>query len=291
MERRSITRKARTAFIILIDQSGSMADKVSFNGRVMSRAEVVTLLCNHYLNELVLRCKREGVCRDYYDVAVVSYSGSGVVSLFGDGKSIFVSITELESYLKRSSNRVCVERDMGDGSFKIERVDTPKWVDVKCSGETPMAEALSFIDSHLRAWVLKAGDNIGYMPMIFNITDGIASDCGMCDLERMFTQVKSIESSEGNPLLVNIHIAPADVAPTQTIFPTSADIANCDCRYLKVLFEGASDMPEEFHSYICSELNVAPPKSGTRFKGLGYNASLSSLFMMLNIGSTSVRRG
>lgn len=290
MERRSITRKARTAFVILIDQSGSMADRVTFNGDTMSKAEVVALLCNAYLRELILRCCRDGECRDYYDVAVVSYSGSGVESVLGNGESIFVPITDLESF-HIDDKIIYKERDLGDGAFTIEHGKVSRWVEVKHSGTTPMHEALSFVAEHLREWCANAGDSVGYPPIVFNITDGVVSDSEMLDLGHIFNEIKSIKSSQGEVLLLNIHIAPAERAPKQTLFPTHKDIEQCDCRYLKGLFEGASDMPEEFASYICRELGVDAPKDGVRFKGLGYNTSLSSLFMMLNIGSTSVRRG
>ena len=77
----SITRHHRTAFVLAIDQSGSMVEELEFRGRRTSKAAAVAEVANSLLSELLLRATREGEVRDYYDIAVVGYSGEGVHSL------------------------------------------------------------------------------------------------------------------------------------------------------------------------------------------------------------------
>ncbi len=55
MYTQSITRSHRTAFILAIDQSGSMAEKLLFRGRQTTKAEAVAEVTNRLLFELIER--------------------------------------------------------------------------------------------------------------------------------------------------------------------------------------------------------------------------------------------
>lgn len=78
MYTQSITRSHRTAFILAIDQSGSMAEKLLFRGRQTTKAEAVAEVTNRLLFELIERARRSDEVRDYYDIAVLGYSGDGI---------------------------------------------------------------------------------------------------------------------------------------------------------------------------------------------------------------------
>ena len=54
----SITRRHRTAFLIAIDQSGSMAEELTFRGIRQSKAAAVAEVTNSLLTELLLRATR-----------------------------------------------------------------------------------------------------------------------------------------------------------------------------------------------------------------------------------------
>src|SRR2546427_6684066 len=77
-----ISRISPTAFLFVVDQSGSMADKMS-SGR--SKAEFVADALNRTLVNLVTRCSKSEGVRDYFDVGVIGYSGTTVGN--GDRKS------------------------------------------------------------------------------------------------------------------------------------------------------------------------------------------------------------
>lgn len=72
----SITRTHRTAFIFVIDGSGSMAEKIRFRGRLMTKADAVATITNGMLFELIERARRSDGVRDYYDIAVLGYSAT-----------------------------------------------------------------------------------------------------------------------------------------------------------------------------------------------------------------------
>ena len=55
MYTQSITRTHRTAIILAIDGSGSMAEKIRFRNRQMTKAEAVATITNGMLFELIER--------------------------------------------------------------------------------------------------------------------------------------------------------------------------------------------------------------------------------------------
>ena len=91
-----ISRNHPAAFLILIDQSGSMSEPTTFHGRRMSKSEAVALTVNMLIDELLNRCKREEGYRDYFDIAVQGYHGDRVVSLWGDPERTFMRPSERE---------------------------------------------------------------------------------------------------------------------------------------------------------------------------------------------------
>ena len=64
MYTQSITRTHRTAIILAIDGSGSMAEKIRFRNRQMTKAEAVATITNGMLFELIERARRSHGVRD-----------------------------------------------------------------------------------------------------------------------------------------------------------------------------------------------------------------------------------
>lgn len=85
MYQNCINRTHRTSFVIMIDQSGSMQETVLFGCQRMTKAEGVALAANTFIDEIISRSRRDGGIYDYYDIAVIGYSGDGVQSLLGEG--------------------------------------------------------------------------------------------------------------------------------------------------------------------------------------------------------------
>lgn len=113
MYSQSITRTHRTAFVFLIDGSGSMSEQITYNAVTRSKAEVVDEITNHLLFELIERARREEGVRDYYDIAVMSYSGDDrISSLLPDGREM-MSVEEL-SHCEPMMNSRTIECRMPD---------------------------------------------------------------------------------------------------------------------------------------------------------------------------------
>ena len=146
----SITRRHRTAFVLAIDQSGSMVEELEFRGRRTSKAAAVAEVANSLLSELLLRATREGEVRDYYDIAVVGYSGEGVHSLLSANET-FVPVSALRNAV-RNTRRVSIERRLPDGQPAFNEVTVSEWIAPAASGQTPMYEALLYVHDLVEAW-------------------------------------------------------------------------------------------------------------------------------------------
>jgi len=280
MYTQSITRRHRTAFIIAIDQSGSMNETLTFRGRRTSKAEAVAEVANALLTELLLRATREEGIRDYYDIGVIGYSGDGVRSLLSADRRL-VPVTALENSILRSRRRTA-ERRLPDGEAALTTAECPEWIEPRAEGQTPMYEALLYVRDLADDWCRRLENRESFPPLIFNITDGEASDSDEADLLDVAAQIRAIGTDDGKTLLFNIHIATGE-APA-LLFLTEAETDYCN-RYARMLFEMSSPMPELFDDAI-RELrgaSIRPP-----FRGMCYNASVTELISILNVGSISV---
>ena len=145
-----ISRGNPTAFLFVVDQSGSMSDKMS-SGK--SKAEFVADALNRTLMNLVTRCtKAEGV-RDYFNVGVLGYGGNGVGNGFSGalGAAVLNPISAIEQKPVRVEDRK-KKMDDGAGGILETSVKFPVWFEPKASGGTPMREALTRAAEELVAW-------------------------------------------------------------------------------------------------------------------------------------------
>ena len=260
MYTQSITRTHRTAIILAIDGSGSMAEKIRFRNRQMTKAEAVATITNGMLFELIERARRSDGVRDYYDIAVIGYSGDDeVYSLLPGGREL-ISVAELAAGEPPIKTEV-IEYRLPDGSISLREIPYPAWVEPEAAGQTPMCEALRRVRDIAAAWCADPAE-----------------------LRAVAGQIKSLRTADGNVLLVNIHIAAGDTP--RTVFFPSAEEASYPNRYAEVLYDCSSPMPEVFNEAIreAKGPGVLPP-----FRGMSFNASAEELITMLNIGSISVK--
>ena len=283
MYTQSITRTHRTAIILAIDGSGSMAEKIRFRNRQMTKAEAVATITNGMLFELIERARRSDGIRDYYDIAVIGYSGDDEVrSLLPDGEEL-VPVSALAAREMPVRTEV-IEHRLPDGSIALREIPAPSWIESQAAGQTPMCEALRRVRDIAAEWTARAANAESFPPVVFNITDGEATDCDDAELRAVAGQIKSLRTADGNVLLVNIHIAAGDTP--RTVFFPSAEEASYPNRYAEVLYDCSSPMPEVFNEAI---REAKGPGALPPFRGMSFNASAEELITMLNIGSISVK--
>lgn len=283
MYTQSITRNHRTAFILLIDASGSMGERIDYRGRSMTKAEAVAAVTNELLFELIERARRDDGVRDYYDIAVLSYSGDNEVRSLLPGDRDLLPVTELAAF-DCPVRHETVECRLPDGNIVLREIASPNWITPRAAGQTPMHEALCRARELAAAWCRRPEHAESFPPVVFNITDGEATDCTDEELLDAADRLRRLGTADGNVLLVNIHIA-ADRNMPGIFFPTEEEAAYPN-RYASLLYACSSEMPELFNEAI---RQAKKPTARPPFRGLSYNASAAELLTMLNIGSISVK--
>jgi hypothetical protein len=206
-----ISRNNPSCFLFVIDQSGSMDEKMDIG---VSKAQFVADVLNKTLYQLIIRCtKSEGV-RNYFDLGVLAYGGNGVKSGFsGLSGSILHPISEIEAKPLRVEDRSKKVPD-GAGGLVDQTTKFPVWFDPTSSGGTPMTEALKRTAEELVAWC-DAHPN-SYPPTVIHVTDGQSTDG---DPEPVADALKQISTQDGQVLAFNLHIDTSASAPV--IFPST----------------------------------------------------------------------
>lgn len=283
MYTQSIARQHRTAFILAIDTSGSMAESILFRGREMTKAEAVAAVTNDLLFELIERARRSDGVRNYYDIAVLGYGDDDEVRSLLPGGAETMTVTELAGR-QPALRRELVEHVLPDGTIALREIPSPVWIEPRAAGQTPMGEAFRRVRDLAAAWTMRIENVDSFPPVVFNITDGEATDCDDEELLALAAQIRSLRTADGNVLLINIHIAAGD--PACTVFFPSEEQANYPNRYAALLRDCSSEMPSVFDEAI---REAKGPGALPPFRGMSYNASAAELVVMLNIGSISVK--
>ncbi len=285
MYEKSITREHRSAFVIMIDQSGSMAEFIDYEGRTITKAEAVAEVANSIIAELIERARRGDGVRNYYDVGVVGYSGSEASSMLDD-ENLLIPITELaQSDVETKS--YAIEYTLPSGESVSQLSTTKAWVTPISRGETPMYESLNMVYDTIKKWCQQPQNYDSFPPMIFNITDGESSDCTGVDMLNMSRRIRSLSTSDGYAFMINVHIASSS-AQQSMLLPTLDEVNACTNKYAKDLGLASSIMPPIYNNMICE---IRKMKYSGEFVGMSYNTSISELITILNIGTISVKKG
>lgn len=283
MYQQSITRLHRTAFLFLIDSSGSMAEEISFMGQRCAKAKAVAQITNNLLFELLERSRREGEVRDYYDLAVLSYGGNDQVQSLLSPEGKMLSITQLEK-AKIEDALSTSEYRLPDGRTTLRESISPVWILPHAAGQTPMCEALRHARDLVKEWCQQPAHQESFPPVVFNITDGEATDCEEAELKQIASQIKSTKTNDGNVLLIQIHLSTMEGEP-ELFFPSEEERPTWSQQAM-TLFDCSSKMPTPFNEEIrTSKSTISRPP----YRGMSFNASPSELIAMLNIGSISIK--
>ena len=284
MYSQEITRCHRAAIVIAIDQSCSMSGRMMLKGWDLSKAEVVSMVVGQLVEELLLRSHRYNVYRDYYDIALIGYSGNEVYSLLGD-ELMFYPITTLAS---QEVSRVSYTLDYKTLNSDVRAFEesVPLWVKPRAQGATPMYKMINRVIGLVAEWCSKEENKDSFPPLVFNITDGEASDANYEMLRTAAHKLQSLSTTDGKTLFLNIHIS-SDTNRESIIFPTPYEVP-LEIRHAHLMMDMSSIIPEQLHPYInrCRTSVGHPP-----YVAMSYNTSMSALIAVLNIGSRSLLMG
>lgn len=277
-----ITRKNPTSFIIFIDQSGSMEESTQLNNENMTKAEAVALVVNMIISELINRCRKENGYADYFEIAVFGYHGNDVKSLLPSDKKILMTPGQLVG-AEKSKIKINKERVLPDGRSVMSVIEQRIWIEPFAGGKTPMYEALLKCYDVVNNWCSDRKHRRSYPPTIFNITDGEASDGDNRRLIEIAERIKGLSTLNGKALFMNIHISSNTNA--ESVLFASDEKELPDEGYAKLLYNMSSVMPAVYNDSIA---NLKGTPAASSYKGISYNAGMTDLISMMNIGSVSV---
>jgi hypothetical protein len=228
-----ISREHRTAFLFLIDQSGSM-DEAPEGGR--SKSQFVADVLNRTLYTLVTNCSKADGVRAYFEVGVLGYSGAGITNGFGGSLSsgIIHSIAEVADAPIRVEERLR-STDDGAGGIVEQRTKFPVWFEPQSAGGTPMRAALTKAAKIVAEWC--DANPRSYPPTILHVTDGESTD-GVP--EDVADTLRQLQTDDGQTLLFNLHVT-AGGGP-EIVFPSSETALGDE--YSRMLYRMSSPLPQ-----------------------------------------------
>jgi len=228
-----ISRENPTCFLFVIDQSGSMSETLD-SGR--SKAQFLADVLNKTLATMVTRCAKADGIRNYFDVGVLAYGGSGVREPLATqyGGAGIVGIQALGSAPLRVEQR---DRTQDDGLGGVVTLTTrfPVWFDPASEGGTPMCEALARAAELLADWC--DAHAASYPPTVIHVTDGAATDG---DPQSIGDSIQQIGTRSGDALVFSIHVSRQ--AGAEVAFPGSERALGDDLS--RLLFRMSSLLPE-----------------------------------------------
>ena len=284
MYSQEITRCHRAAIVIAVDQSGSMSGRMQLNGSDISKAEAVSMVIGRLIDELILRSHRDNGCRHYYDIALVGYSEDRVYSLIEDDIKFYPITLLAERKVRRMPYTLSYNALDGDTCSFCESVSL--WVEPYAHGSTPLYKMMKCVTTLVEEWCAKEENRDSFPPLVFNISDGEASDADYDMLRSAAQRLKDIGTTDGKTLFMNVHIS-SNTDQTPLVFPAVSELPT-SVRYAHLLMDMSSMIPEQFNRYVgeCRANYATPP-----YIALSYNASMSELIAMLNIGTRSLVMG
>jgi len=265
-----ISRSQPTAFLFVIDQSGSMDEKMP-TGK--SKADFVADVLNKTIYQLIIRSTKSDGVRNYFDLGVLAYGGGGVGSGFGGSLSTSVihPLSAVEQNPLRIDSRT-KKVDDGAGGLVDQTVKFPVWFDPKSSGGTPMCEALRQVAQALVDWC--NSHERSYPPTVIHVTDGQSTDG---DPEQIASQLQNISTNDGAALLFNLHI---DATEGSAVLFPSSELSLPDA-HSKLLFRCSSQFPP--HLLKPAQDKSYPVSNESRF--FGYKADIQGIVDFFDIGT------
>lgn len=225
-------------FVFVLDQSGSMGEAWPQSPK-HSKADALADVLNNTLAEVAARSVRgEGQVSDRCEIAVVGYEGSSTRNLWTGplAQSDIVPISQVSANpLEFKKTTVQVENGAG-GTVDVEQ-DIAVWVKPNTGGGTPMKEGLQKAFDLVQSWLPKHQDS--FPPVVIHVTDGEPTSG---DPAAVADAIKNLKTSDGNVLLVNIHLPSG--APITALFPSDASSLP-NVASAQRLFQMSSVLPAE----------------------------------------------
>ncbi len=285
----TINSKNPTLFVFLVDTSGSMHDPWVSSSIGTSLSQSAAIALNEALYDLSLRaCMKDDHVIDRVHIGAYAY-GDDSVEWALPGLSEDQGWVNAETWVPGYSRveKVPVSEDAG----RVITREIPIWFEPEADGSTPMCTAFRKAAEVVRAHMQAYPDS--FPPVVINITDGWPTDTGVPivnvedyspdwgEVSRAAAEITSQSCTDGEPLLLNIHITPQALGDNLTLlFPAQAPAGSHDV--VQSMVSISSVLPANF--VLQGRKSGHDLKEGAR--GLILNADRTLLSDFLRIGTT-----
>ena len=279
-----VTRDEPAGFMVLIDQSKSMGEFITDNsGNQKTKAEHLSIIVNTFLEELILTCQKTTEVKDYFEILVLGYGKKeDPISIVWDGPlkdKEWVTVTELKNGSLRKEI-ITKPNPKPIGKREISE-ELNVWIEPFSEGLTPMKTAFLKAKEYLVDWTLRNPES--FPPLVFNITDGNATDIRSYDeLLDAADELKSVSTTDGNTLLFNLflnnHTGNLDEFPF-----LSQEGQYIERPYMKALFQASSTIPNALRDSIRKPMD----NKNEEIKGVVFG-NINSVIKFLNIGTLTI---
>jgi hypothetical protein len=266
-----IQRSTPTAFLFLVDQSGSMGDRMA--GSEKTKAQFVADVLNRTFTDLVTRCTKADGVRDYFDIGVIGYGGSG--SKNGLSGALSTQVLNPISAIEANPSRIEDRKrrvDDGAGGLIEQNIKFPVWFEPQADGGTPMCDAIRRAGEELAVWCDAHPDS--YPPTVLHVTDGESTDG---DPEQLAEALRQFSTNDGNVLLLNLHVSSRAGQPIS--FP--AGEGTLPDQYAKLLFRMSSQLP----THLVTAVQDKGHKVSHEARGYIFNAEAGEIVDFFDIGT------
>lgn len=268
-----ISRLNPSAFVFLIDQSGSMAEEFRQNDLRQRKCEFLADAMNRILNNIVLRGQKDDGVRNYFDISVIGYGTTVGPALGGNlAGRLMVPLKELADNPIRVENRKKKTAD-GTGGFIEVDIRFPIYFEPIAGSGTPMCSAFDVAGNLLSDWIGKHQD--AFPPVVFNLTDGESTDG---DPSPFAQAIKDMATNDGNVIVCNVHISATSPFPLR--FPALTDAMPDG--YARMLNLMSSPLPPRWSDLLSGQLGTALTTQNQCFV---YNAGPEEIVNVLDIGT------
>ena len=247
-------------FIVLIDQSESMADSYAGTNKAIFAARAV----NRTIYEILDNCMAGEKMKDRCHITVIGY-----------GKTTEMILGGLPSEIKEPPHgKEILKKRISDGAGGLVEVDDTLgvWVRPTHGNGTPMAKAFEMAAALVQAWTRDNPDN--FPPVVFNITDGVPDDADAA--KQAAQRLAGFDTSDGKVLIFNCHLGNGTM---KSELPASG--ASLTEPGAQLLFEMSSVLPEQLFK-VAQNAGLAPQEGSRAF---GMNAEPEFFIKLLAFGS------
>jgi hypothetical protein len=268
--RAEISRASPALILFVIDQSTSMGHKLSGG---QTKAEFLADVLNKTLYTIVVNCTKADGVRDYFEIGVISYSGTDARNGFRG----FSDATLLQPISRMAERPLRVEtrtrKVVGQDDTIVEQpVRFPVWFEPQSRGKTSMCAGLTLAVDVLQRWI--SNHPTAYPPTVLHVTDGHPTDGNP---EPAAAKIMGLATEDGSCLLFNLHVDVLDGSPI--VFPN--DEAVLGDRFGRALFRMSSVLP--LHAATAAKAKGYEVTPGSR--AFVFNAGLEAIVDFFDIGT------